>query len=510
MKSYGLVFGAVVLFFCNFISRVLGFLYKIILVRIIGSEGIGLTEMVIPVYSFALVLSGMGIPLAMTRLISSLIGRRDFSNVQRIWSVAIRILMVSGFVFSIFFFLFADKIIGFFVIDDCILLCFKVMVPAIFIVTVCSCYRAYFQAIKQIAVIGYSQNIEQFCRVTIGICLAWHFIPFGVEAAVIAVSLATVIGELAGLFYIMYRYSKYKPQAHPAPTLTRRQITRYLFTVGAPVTMQKLVMSLVLMLQSFMIPNLLHGAGLTTETATALYGNFSGVAMSLVNLPGIFTATLTMAILPAVAEINHRPEVLNSRVNQSLQLTTLIGIPVSVIFWLYATELCDWLFGTPAAGGILQILALGSVFIYSQTVLTGILQGMGNVKYLLFNLIFSGLVLQGLLFCLVPRYSITGAALSFVVFAALNCLLNCKYLFVNCRLKFDSGNVVVKPLLAMAVALAIKKAANILFAARLSLNQYVDFGLNFALIIGVYLVVLFFIRGLPQLIVKYVCRGKSR
>ena len=48
MKKRSLALGALILFFCNFVSRVLGFAYKIILVRILVSEGIGLTEMVSP------------------------------------------------------------------------------------------------------------------------------------------------------------------------------------------------------------------------------------------------------------------------------------------------------------------------------------------------------------------------------------------------------------------------------------------------------------------------------
>ena len=508
MKKHSLAFGAVILFFCNFISRILGFIYKIVLVRILGSEGIGLTEMVSPVYSFALVISGMGIPLAMTRLISSSMGRHDFSSVKRIWQISFKILCCSGLFFSLVFYCFADDIISLFAIDNCITVCFKVMIPAIFIVTICSCFRAYFQAIKQIAVIGYSQNLEQICRVGFGIALAWYWMPYGVEKAVVAVSVATVIGELAGLIYIMSRYTLYKPAKNSIPSLSDSRIVKYLFTVGMPVTLQRLVMSLVLVMQSVMIPNLLCAGGLTAEKATAMYGNFSGVAMSLVHLPGIFTATLAMAILPAVAEINHKPDLLNSRVNQSLQMTTLIGIPISVIFYQYADELCTWLFNTPEAGDILQILSLGAVFIYGQTILIGIMQGMGSVRYLLGNLIFSGVFLLALLYLLVPSYGIRGAALGTICFFVVNCLLNMKYLYVNCKLHFATKAILLKPIFAIIIACTAKKAVNILFTAQYIANQYVIFTFDVSLIMFVYLIVLFCLKGLPDIMIRYI--GKRR
>ena len=510
MKKRSLALGALILFFCNFVSRVLGFAYKIILVRILGSEGIGLTEMVSPVYAFALVVSGMGIPLAMTRLIASSLGRRSFADIKRIWQISFKILCLSGLFFSVVFYCFADVIIGIFAIDDCIVACFKIMIPAIFIVTVCSCYRAYFQAIKQIAVIGYSQNLEQICRVGFGIALAWYFIPYSLEKAVTAVSAATVIGELAGLLYIMQRYRMYKPAPGSTAVLSDRKIIKYLFTVGMPVTLQRLVMSSVLVVQSVLIPNLLCAGGLAAAEATAAYGNFSGVAMSLIHLPGIFTSTLAMAVLPAVAESGGQKDLLCSRVNQSLQLTALIGIPISVIFYQYASELCGWLFNTPEAGDILQILALGAVFIYGQTVLIGIMQGMGSVRYLLGNLVFSGALLLVLLYLLVPPYGILGAAWGIVGFFAVNCLFNLKYLYINCRLRFAAKQIILKPVAAIIIACAAKKAVNVLFTAQYIINSYAAFSVDVGLLVLVYTAALFCLKGMPDIMIRYIGIGRRR
>ncbi len=504
MKKYSLILGACILFLCNFVSRALGFVYKILLVRILGSEGIGLTEMVTPVYSFALVLASLGIPLAMTRLMSSLIGQKDFANIRRIWRVSLGLLIFFGLFFSLFFLLFSDQIIRLFAIDDCILLCFKIMIPAVFIVTICSGYRAYFQAIKQIAVIGYAQNLEQFCRICLGIFLAWYWMPYGLEKAVAAVSFATVAGELVGLIFLILRHRSYVTQEKTTPTLSRRKIVQYLFTVGMPVTLQRLLMSLVLMMQSILIPNLLHHSGFSTAEATALYGNFSGVAMSLVNLPGIFTSTLSTAILPAVAEINHRQDLLRERINQSLQLTTLVGVPVSVIFFLYGENLCDWLFHTPEAGSILRILAIGAVFFYGHTILTGIMHGIGNVRFLLYNLFFSGCVLLGLLYALVPSWGIAGAAVASVSFFILNCLLNLFYLCRSRRLCLSFGTIIGKPLLAVSAALVIKKAVSVLLTAHWNFPPYFDFLLECGVLMIGYFGVLCFIHGLPTVIIRRI------
>ena len=407
MKKHSLVWGAAFLLLCNFISKVLGFLYRIVMVRVIGTEGIGLTEMVTPIYSFCLVVATLGIPLAMSRLITAQISRNHYQNIAKIWRISLFWVSLFGCLTTVLVFLLAPWLIKHFIVDQRTLFCFQVMIPSIFIVSICSCYRGYFQATKQIGIIGTSQNLEQIVRVIIGIGLAILLLPYGLTIAIIAVAIATVLGELAGLCYIMIKYKKAKLITAPqqSATLSGYAISKYLFQIGTPVTMQKLLMSFLLMLQAFLIPWCLQKSGMTAEMATNAYGNYAGVAMSLIHLPGIFTSTLSVAILPAIAESTTSHYLLENRINQSFHITTAISLPVTAIFYLYAEELCTWLFDAPNAAPALQILAIGALFFYLQTTITSILQGLGNVKALLLNLFLSGICFLVGLYLLAVSYT---------------------------------------------------------------------------------------------------------
>ena len=161
MKMQNIFCSAAILLICNFISRCLGFVYKIILVRLIGAEGIGITEMVSPVYSLALVAASLGIPLAMSKLLASEIGRRRFQTLRLIQQTSLGMLIVLGAGVTLLCALLAPLLLQNLNPEARTLNYLRALTPAIFIVTVCSGFRAYFQATKQIGIIGVSQNIEQ-------------------------------------------------------------------------------------------------------------------------------------------------------------------------------------------------------------------------------------------------------------------------------------------------------------------------------------------------------------
>jgi len=503
LHKNSLAWGAICLFIANLFSRVLGFLYRIMLVRLVGSEGIGLSEMVSPIYSFCLVAASCGLPLAMSRLVAAQIGNRKYENIERIWRLTLRTVCVWSAAISLAAFFMAPILVENFAADQRILMSFRVVTPAIFVVSVCSCFRGYFQATRQIAAIGFSQNIEQLVRVCLGLGLSYWLLPYGPDIVIIGISLSTVIGELCGLGTIIMRYKRHKPIYHSNPTLARRTIANNLLIVGIPLTGHRLLMSLLMMVQAFIIPKLLINTGLSISQATAEYGSFTGVAMTLLNLPGIFTTTLSTAILPAIAEVNTKPALLEDRINQSLQLNTVIGLPVASFLYIYAKELCILLFNAPDAALCLKALSVGAWFVYTQALLNSVQQGLGTIRELLFNLLISGLVYISAMFILIPHLKIVGAAAAYVMFSCTNCLLSFIQLKSK-RIKLSPSKFLIMPLFALSTGLLISKTATKLLAA-VFITHYISY-IQLPILAFTYFFVLKKTNSLPTLIVRYLRR----
>jgi stage V sporulation protein B len=503
VKFQNLFWSAAILLICNFISRVLGFAYKIILVRLIGTEGIGITEMISPIYAFALVAGGLGIPMAMSRLLALELGRRRYQNLARIQNTGMALLLLLGGVTSLLCYIAAPLLLERFSAAPRGLEYLRTLTPAIFIVSVCSGFRAYFQATKQIGIIGVSQNIEQLVRVLVGSTLVWLALPLGLESAIKAVAAATVLGELAGLIYILTQYRRQRPHNRERPTRSRTSVALSLFSFGAPVTLQRWLASAILMLQAMLIPLALQNSGMSQAAATDAYGNFSGVALSLIHLPGIFTSTLAMALLPSIAECEDNRARLNRRINQSLHITTTIALPFMLIFFNHAEELCAWLFNAPAAAPPLKVLACAAIFIYAQTALTGILQGMGKLNALLCSLLISGALFIISIQTLVPKFALPGAALAYLIFAAAACLIDFAFLHHRVGLRLDARSIILKPLLAASAFLLTEKTAERVLSAALQ-NQILVFLSASAVGFLAYLWVLWLVKGLPGVFLRYI------
>ena len=452
-----LLWDASILLFSNIIVKGLGFAYRVLLVRYLGTECIGLVEMVSPLFSFLIVWSGMGIQTALTQTIASQPAERFlYLRTARL------MLLINGTFVTILAIVAAPLLIQFAAPDPRVLLSFLCITPAILIISYASAYRGYLQGMRNMRPIAASQNTEQLIRSIVGIALASQPLAFRLETAAAAPSIATVCGETAGLFMLLYCFRK-----DPEDQIKIRQ--RYplsscwdagkrLLSYGLPLTGGRLAASGIMMLQAMLIPFCLQKAGWDTGASTTLYGQFSGVAMSLLHLPGVFTSALSLVIMPAVAEsigpTRGNSAILGRRISTSLQATMVCTVPGMLLLYLFAEPYCILIFNNAPAAQLLRILAAGGIFFYLQVSLTSILQGLGEVRRLLVNSLLSGAVLLVGIRLLVTNSNlgIVGAAISTSLCWGVGFLLNYLYLRHRCGFSLGLAKAALAPLVAALLA----------------------------------------------------------
>lgn len=444
LVKQGLLWGTIVLLFSNIFVKGLGFFYRVMLVRLLGAEGIGLVEMVMPLYSFLLVVAGLGIQLALSQRTAAL-GRAAAGEFR----TAQILLVISGGTICLLAFYLAPFLTSHFVPDARIYEGFIAILPGIFIISLASAYRGYFQGQQQVSTIGMSQSVEQVVRTACGIWLVGRLASQGIETAAMGASIATVLGEVAGFLYLVLRLkiNGDSLRARFSPTSAKR-----LLRFGLPVTAGRLATSGILMLQAFLIPFCLQMAGWDMRAATEMYGRFAGVALALVHLPNVFTSALAVSVMPAVAEQSGGGQLLNKRVANSLQAAGIFTMPGMLVIFLFAEPLCATLFNSPLAAPLVRILAVGGIFSHLQVTLASVLQGLGQVRALLINNILAGLVLLAGIVLLVPTIGIEGAAYAANIAWLSGFMLNLLHLRRICRISLQWGNILLKPALAALIA----------------------------------------------------------
>jgi stage V sporulation protein B len=457
-KKQGLLLGTILLLLSNIFVKGLGFFYRIVLVRILGAEGIGLVEMVTPLYTFLLVLGSWGIPLAMSQSIAAKGGK---SRTLNIFKSGLILLFLTGFIITTAGWFMLPFFIEYFVPDERILLSLQIMLPAVFIISIASAYRSYFQGTGQVSTIGVSQSIEQTVRVVIGIFLALQFVNLSLDKAVTSAAIATLLGETVGFIYLLICFRKQQPLLSAGSF--KPQIASKLVRFGTPVTLNRLALSLMMMLQAFLIPWALQTAGYDVRAATEIYGRFAGVAMTLLHLPGVFTAALSVSVIPAVAGSIRNKKLLAHRSTNALQATMIFSLPGMLILFLFADILCSRLFNSPLAAEPLRILCIGGTFFYLQTTLTSILQGMGKVRQLLINAILTAICLLTGIIALTtqPHMGINGAAIAVNIAAVFGFFLNLICFWQCSKVKLPVLNIFIKPLISIAITAALYHFLNL-------------------------------------------------
>ncbi len=425
--------GAMILVTASFYNRLLGFVYKILVVRLIGPEGIGLYEMVFPFYILVLVITTAGVPLAISKLVAEEMARDNLRGAYRIFHIAVLFLTLAGATVTLILYRTLPLVIKYFYSDPRVYWSFWVMIPGIFIISLCSAFRGFFQGLQQMTPTAVSQVAEQTVRFFVGLWCAKMFLPYGVEFAAMGMAIGMISGEFLGLVLMIFIFAMKHPRIgtgmlRPLQPLNVLAVVKGIFYLAFPITLTRIVYSTSMAVQASLVPQRLQASGMTIREATEVFGQYSGIAVTLLHLPTMVTLSLAITLVPAISEAisagNHRQ--ILQRVNQALQITLILGLPSAVIFLLFPFRLSQLLFGTAEAGIPLKVLAWGAVFLYLQQTTTGILQGLGKVGISLFNAACGAVVtLLGIYYLTaLPSLGIRGTAtaanLGTLVVASLN------------------------------------------------------------------------------------------
>ncbi len=448
------VYGATILLGANLINRILGFAYQYLIMTHIGGEAYGLFTMVFPVYMMALVLTTAGIPLAVSKMVSEEISLGHPRQARAIFHLALIVLIISGTVVSLGLFALAPNLTLKLFPDPRVINVFLICTPAIFVVSIASAFRGYFQGLQNMIPTALSQIFEQIVRVIVGFSVAERFLAKGVEWAAAGLAIGMLTGEIVGLITIIFQYYKVKKKVIPTEgnfSLPQTQTLVKLWRLASPVTLGRLLSTGLSTLDAMLIPLRLQVAGYGAREATTLFGQLGGSAFTLLTFPSVFTFALSTSLVPAIAEASaqKRFQVVRNRSAEAIRLTVLLGIPCLIVLFYFATPLTAF-FKSSTIAPVLRVLAIGGIFAYLQQTTTGILQGLGKVQLPVIHSIIAAFFRIPVMFILtaLPQWGLVGSAWSYVLGFFIMAVLNLMAIIRFTGLPLDLQHFILQPLSA--------------------------------------------------------------
>ncbi|RJX28435.1 MAG: polysaccharide biosynthesis protein [Dethiobacter sp.] len=514
-RGQSFIKGALILTAAGLFVRVIGAVLRIFLAAIMGDEGIGLYQMAYPVYTTLLAISTAGIPIAISKLVAENLAHKDYRGAHRVFIMSLVILTFLGALFSLLLYYGAGFFVRNIVKDPRAYYPLISISPAILLVTVLSAFRGYFQGFQEMMPTAISQIIEQLGRVVVVIVLVFLLLPRGLEFAAAGAAFGAVAGAFLGLLLLLYlffknrgEYKKRLKRQLVQRDFSSREVLYRIIALSIPITLGSLVIPLVNMVDLSVVPLRLHEAGYSTEEATALYGQLTGMASSVIQFPLILTIALAMSLVPAISEAQALKNnfLVKARTDLAMRFTLFFSIPASFGLFVLAEPTTLVLFENAPAAYPLALMAFGLIFLSLYTATSGILQGLGYVlepvKYMILGTVLK-IVLSWILTA-DPRLHIGGAALATVISFLIASLLNIRKVSEVTGWRFNFKELLLKPLTAAlfmswGVHVSYRVALGF-FITAFSLRLAQASALFLAIMLGliIFIMVLFLVGGVRE------------
>ncbi|MCQ2381826.1 MAG: polysaccharide biosynthesis protein [Clostridia bacterium] len=407
MTKKGILKGAVILSSAGIICRLLGVIFRIPLSNIVGNYGIGLYQLVFPLYSLLLIVSSAGIPVALSKMIARV--REDRRQVKQIFVNALVTLIVIGTVITTLFFVFA-RLIAMWQGKPEIWSLYMAIAPAVWFVCIISAYRGYFQGLNNMVPTAVSQIVEQAVKVVVGLGLSFWLIRYSVLGAVFGAILAVAVSELVAVITLIITYTIHEHRITKTDkqqkitgfwSLLSWQVVGQIFRIATPIMIMSLAFPLVQLFDSFYIVNALKSNNVSN--ATELYGIATGAVHTLINLPSVVGVAIATVMLPMVARSFKQQDMKTMRKKTILALLfiTLFGIVVAVGLSVLPKFILNLLYRRAFANRpdelavgilLLRIESWAVILIGLTQVIGSILQGIDHEKIPMWALIGGGTV----------------------------------------------------------------------------------------------------------------------
>ncbi|MBX9973174.1 stage V sporulation protein B [Cytobacillus firmus] len=424
--------GTMILLAAGLVTRVLGFINRIVIARFIGEEGVGLYMMAFPTMILVVTITQLGLPVAISKNVAEAEARGDTAKIKKILVVSLATTISLSIVFTPALILLAPLLSETLFTDNRTHLPLMAIAPIVPIIAVSSVIRGYFQGRQNMKPAAYSQMIEQIVRISLIALMTKAFLPYGIEYAAAGAMLAAVIGELASLLYLMTTFKlkkKFRVRKQFFKFVSSGKSTfNELMTVALPTTGSRMIGSVAWFFEPIVVAQSLALAGVAAAAATKQYGALTGFAMPLLMLPSFITYSLSTSLVPAISEANsqNNMRLIEYRLQQALRFAFITGGLAVVVLYVLSDQLMEVMYGSSSGSHFIKLMAPFFLFYYYQGPLQATLQALNLARAAMINSLIGAVVKTAVIFLLAsqPAFGINGVAMGILTGTVLVTMLH--------------------------------------------------------------------------------------
>lgn len=374
--------GTFLLSAAGIISRIMGFFYRIFLSQTIGSRGIGLYQLVVPLQHMVLAVTTSGIQTALSRTVASQTALKKKQEAGDSFCVGTLFALGLSLVATWIFYTFAGWFAGEILKEPETEALIRIMAFCFPFSSLHVCISSYYFGRQKAGYPACTQIIEQTVRILSSYILVKIFLSRGIDITAQIAIVGALIAELAAvlsslLFLSLHLHAENYSFFHiKAPFQKLADLAATAF----PLTLNRLLLSLLVAIEVVLIPQRLRMYGFSQSNALSLYGIFTGMALPCILFPSTVTNSAAVMLTPSVAELQalglHRR--IRYITGRACAACFLVGAACTGFFYFFGPFAGELLFHEVAAGTCIRTLSFVCPFLYTNITLTSILNGLGK------------------------------------------------------------------------------------------------------------------------------------
>ena len=450
------LFNGILLTITALVMRTIGMFFSVYISNKIGTEAIGVYQLIMSVYMFAITLANSGINLATTRIISEQEAFGIDSLVKKAMKKCLSYSLFMGCLACFLLFSFSSFITTNFLHSKISAIPLRILSFSLPFLSLSSCINGYFSALRKVKKTVFAQLVEEFFKITLISSLLNYFLPSGLEYACISLVLGGTISEFISFIFLSFLFIKdiKKINVNNLNNLHHYKdinYTKQIFKIALPISFTSYIRSFLSTLKQLLIPIQLEKSGLSCENAISSYGTINGMVMPLILFPCSFISSFSSLLIPEFSYLNAKRDFskINFALNKILKFCFIFSFLVTGVFWCFSEELNAIIYPNIDVSFYIKLLCPLIVLMYVDNIVDSILKGLDKQVSVMGINIIDLISSISLIYFLLPIKGINGYIIVLFVSELINGVLSLFLLIKNTNLKIDFSNWLLKPILAI-------------------------------------------------------------
>lgn len=438
MKRSAFFEKTIILTVSNILTGTFAFIFSILLSREIGPKGMGIYQLVMPVYTMFLFFTGGGVTVSLSKIAAEKKASGKLNELYRTVRITCIFEIIWSLIITAIVFLLAKFLSNNILSDGRTYYAILAFCPALVIISLSSVFKGAYYGLQRVVEPALIDVVEKIIRIAIMYPLVSMTANKGIELSAASAVFALSSAELASLilFYICYKnYVKKNPGYGSCDN--NFQLGFNVLKLAIPLAINGILSTVFSTINTILIPKRLQVAGIPYEEALALFGKLQGMALSIAFFPTVILGALSVILIPSISEAvtfrkNH---IINHRLNLAIRIASITAFSSTAIIFAMPYMIGEFFYKDATVGELLKILSPGLPLVYILITSFAILNGLGRQKNILINSTLTSICDMVLLYTLlaIPILNIKGYAITFIVSAILGIIIN----FIVIKRSFD-------------------------------------------------------------------------